>query len=520
MSDYKITAPFDPRDYQMSIAKKASQQNTLVVLPTGMGKTLIGVMIGIERLNRHPESKILITAPTRPLNSQHTKSFEQLTNVSKEDIILVTGRSRPETRKKLYGEAKIIAATPQCIRNDLKTGILDMSDFSFVIFDEAHRAVKNYPYTTIAKKYMLQAQNPLILALTASPGGSREKITEITENLFIQAFDVRSEFDDDVKPYMKEMKFDWINVQFPEKYQRIKTLLKQVLDDDIQWLYKKRYLFTDRPSKKMLLDVQRRVSASYGNKRNKNFGAFWAMIRSAEAIKIEHAIELLETQGVASLWEYMKKLEMSKKRTDSRLMKNRYVFEAMKLIEEMNETEDEHPKMKKLRDMIKDIMKPNGKVKEDLKVIIFANYRSTVTRIKNLVEAEGISASEFIGQTTKEGKGMKQDDQIETLDLFRQGEFNVLVATSVGEEGLDVPSVDYAIFYEPVPSEIRNIQRRGRVARQTSGKVIFLITKGTRDEVYYYAALNKEKKMKGILYDLKNGKKLQRKKSLLDYSKR
>jgi Fanconi anemia group M protein len=90
----------------------------------------------------------------------------------------------------------------------------------------------------------------------------------------------------------------------------------------------------------------------------------------------------------------------------------------------------------------------------------------------------------------------------------------------VGEEGLDVPAVDYAIFYEPVPSEIRSIQRRGRVGRQIAGKVYFLITKDTRDEVYYWSSLRKEKRMKGILYDLKNGKKLDKKKSLLDWTKK
>jgi Fanconi anemia group M protein len=153
-------------------------------------------------------------------------------------------------------------------------------------------------------------------------------------------------------------------------------------------------------------------------------------------------------------------------------------------------------------------------------MIVFANYRATVEKIKDAIESEGISAHEFIGQTTKKGKGMRQNEQIDVLNRFRNGEFSALVATSVGEEGLDVPAVDYAIFYEPVPSEIRSIQRRGRVGRQVSGKVFFLITKATRDEAYYWSALHKEKRMKKVLYDMKNGKGLKRKKSLLDWSKK
>ena len=51
------------------------------------------------------------------------------------------------------------------------------------------------------------------------------------------------------------------------------------------------------------------------------------------------------------------------------------------------------------------------------------------------------------------------------------------------------------IFYEPVPSAIRSIQRRGRTGRQEKGRVIILMAKGTRDEAYRWVAHHKEKKM-------------------------
>jgi Fanconi anemia group M protein len=129
-----------------------------------------------------------------------------------------------------------------------------------------------------------------------------------------------------------------------------------------------------------------------------------------------------------------------------------------------------------------------------------------VENIKNILNAQGMKATIFIGQANKERKGLTQDQQADILKRFKSGEFNVLVATSIGEEGLDVPAVDYVIFYEPVPSEIRTIQRRGRVGRQVAGKTIFLITKNTRDEAYYWTAFHKEQRMKDILYDLKNKK--------------
>ncbi len=503
---------FEKREYQTRISETALNKNTLVVLPTGMGKTLIGVIVGAERLDKLG-GKILITAPTRPLNAQHTKSFEKFTHIGKEDIVLITGRICAESREKIYKKATIIVSTPQCIQNDLKSGKLDLSNFTFVIFDEAHRAVKEYAYTYIAKKYMMQADNPLILALTASPGGTREKIEEITKNLFIEAVEIRSEEDEDVKNYVQEIKREYVYVDFPENYKRVKELLKCTYRDAVDWLYKKKYLFTNTPSKKMLLALQNRVSMRY-SRGSKGYGNMWAIMRSAEAIKIEHAIGLLETQGVYFLKEYMEKMKQSSKRTDQRLLKNRNVIEAMELVDKSIDSGEEHPKMKKLRSIVKGIAKP------DVKIIIFANYRSTVDKIKEILEKEGVSAHEFIGQTTKDGKGMKQQEQIDILDSFRFGEFSALIATSVGEEGLDVPAVDYVIFYEPVPSGIRSIQRRGRVGRQSAGKVIFLITKDTRDEAYYWSSINKEKRMKKVLYDMKNGKMPKRKKSLMDWARK
>jgi Fanconi anemia group M protein len=102
----------------------------------------------------------------------------------------------------------------------------------------------------------------------------------------------------------------------------------------------------------------------------------------------------------------------------------------------------------------------------------------------------------MIGQSERSGKkGLKPREQIEVLDKFRKGDYNVLVATSVAEEGLDIPSADLVIFYEPVASEIRTIQRRGRTGRHREGEVMVLIAEGTRDENMRKAAQKKEENM-------------------------
>jgi Fanconi anemia group M protein len=503
----------EKREYQLSIAKTACEKNTLVVLPTGLGKTIVGLFVAANRIEKFPESKILIMAPTRPLSAQHKKTFENFTNLNPEEIVLVTGKIKPEKRIELYKKGKIIIATPQTIKNDLENNRLSLENFSLALFDESHRAVKDYAYPFIAKKYMLQATNPLILALTASPGGAYERIEEICKNLFIKAVEIRTEYDKDVKDYVQPVKIEWIYVDLPEEFKKIKALLEKPLNENLNWLVEHNFFLKKRIAKKELLALQKKICSRYVE-GEKDYSLIWGMIKSSEAIKLDHALELLETQGIPFLYDYFEKMSKSKKRIDKKILKRPEIIEAIKLIKKLNDEKVVHPKLQKLLFIVKDLLR-NPKAK----IIVFANYRSTVDGIKSFLAKEGIKCEILIGQARKENKGMTQEEQVKTLKRFSNGEFNVLIGTSISEEGLDIPAVDYAIFYESVPSEIRTLQRRGRVGRQKFGKVIFLLTKGTRDEAYYWAAFQKEKKMKGILYSMKESKRLEKPKNLLDWLK-
>jgi len=94
----------------------------------------------------------------------------------------------------------------------------------------------------------------------------------------------------------------------------------------------------------------------------------------------------------------------------------------------------------------------------------------------------------LLGRRKKNGSGLSQKEQKKIIEEFSAGEINVLVATSIAEEGLDIPEVNSVVFYEPIASAIRSIQRRGRTARLSKGKLIMLITKDTKDEAYYFIA--------------------------------
>ena len=208
---------------------------------------------------------------------------------------------------------------------------------------------------------------------------------------------------------------------------------------------------------------------------------------------------MLETQGVSSLYKYLLRIRESGKKSDLRLFRDPRIRQAFLLTKRLWEDGEEHPKFKKLVGIVKEVLKEN----EKNRIIVFANYRDTVEKIREILTSNSVKAKILIGQKRKGKGGLTQKEQIEILEMFRRLEFNVLVGTSITEEGLSIPDVNCVIFFDAVPSEIRSIQRRGRTGRTSPGRVIFLITKGTSDEAFYWASFHREKKMKGIVYGMK-----------------
>ena len=482
------------RMYQQQILGRAASENLLVVLPTGLGKTPIAVMLAVQRLEKFPDERILILAPTKPLTGQHFSSFRAFMALDSASFQAVTGEMKPGERKGIYADKRIIFATPQTIRNDLSDGRLSLSDFSLVVFDEAHHAIGGYAYPYIAQKYTEQAAHPRILALSASPGASREKIDEICKNLGVSAVDVRSEKDADVSPYVQQKNIERVMVKLPPSFVEIRSLITEVLHKKLSYLRKFGFTKPARiVSKRDLLSLQ---AEFMGRVRSGNRASFAAVSIITQCIKIEHALGLIETQGIRSLMEYWKKMEKSQTKGDKVLSNDQKIRAAVKLTAALAERGSRHPKMSKLCAIV------SGEImgKPGTRIIVFANYRASVDEIvSSLASVPGARPVRFVGQKG----GVTQKEQLDTVKRFREGEYNVLVATAVGEEGLDIPSANLAVFYEPVPSPLRSIQRRGRVGRAQIGKVVTLITEGTRDEGYYWTSQSREKRMKDILRGMK-----------------
>ena len=518
----KFLQNITPRDYQQKIFETCVKKNCLVVLPTGLGKTLIAIMLTIERMTQFPGEKVVLLAPTKPLAEQQFNAFQKHLPELFGDMLLFTGAIYAQKRKKIWQTADIIFSTPQCVANDLKKMLYSLEDVCLLIEDEAHRCTKNYDYNFIAQKYKSQAINQRLMGLTASPGSDPRKIKEICRNLNIEEVELRTRESPDVKEYLQELKTEQIKVDFPAEMEEIRHVLKKLFNSYVEELKRRRVLFGP-VSKVALIKLQKSIMGTI-SRGNKNFNYLLGASACAQAIKLQHALELLETQTIIGLHSYFKKLfDQAAKKQSRGVMKlvakpgfNFIYSQANELLVKNKE----HPKVDKLMEIIQ--QEKNNK--EKIRIIVFTQFRDTATAIsKRLNNLGGINSKVFVGQAKKSSStgttGLNQKEQKKIIEEFSEGKINILCATCIAEEGLDIPEVDAVIFYEPIPSAIRSIQRRGRTARLMPGKLITLITKDTRDETFYYVARSREKKMHKSISDIKEKLKtgtLYRKKEVQD----
>ncbi|HTX44213.1 MAG TPA: DEAD/DEAH box helicase, partial [Methanocella sp.] len=492
------------RDYQLTLADRALEKSSLIVLPTGLGKTIIALLVMANRLK--DGKKILMLSPTKPLVEQHAAFLRRALVIEPEQVAVFTGSVPPEDRENIWKRSRVIVSTPQVIENDVLMKRFDLRDVSLIVFDEAHRATGDYAYVYIAKKYTDQATGPLILGITASPGSTPEKINEVKQNLFIEHVELKTEQDPDVAPYIYEKDVEWVKVDVPDKAAEIKILLDSLMDDRLGRLRAMGVISNQHVNKKELLFLQSKLQASIAKGGSPE--SYKAVSILAEIMKIEHAVDLIQTQGVVPLKKYFERLkeEAGSKggsKATKRLMQDARLLGAMRVAGMADEV---NPKTEKVIEIVRGQLKEKPKSR----IIVFTNFRDTADFVsRELVKVEGVKPVRFVGQASKlNDRGLTQKRQVEILNSFRAGEFNTLIATSVAEEGLDIPSTDLVVFYEPVPSEIRSIQRRGRTGRNAVGRVVVLISRGTRDEGTYRVSQAKEKKMYRTMRDMKDGQRM------------
>lgn len=480
----------EERAYQLNIARTCRERSTLVVLPTGMGKTVVALLVLADVLHRG-DGRVLLLAPTKPLVEQHAAFLQRHLQAK---VALMTGEATaPADREWIWRSEEVIVSTPQVVKNDLRRDTGSLEDVGLVVFDEAHRAVGEYAYVEVGAA--AKEAGGLVLGITASPGSDPERILEVCRNLGIEGVEIRTEFDPDVVPYVHDVKVERVRVDLPAATRQIRDLLAGAQEEVLRRLQERGFLQgRRRPSVRELkaaqAEVQRRL-----RRGEKNYHLYQAASEAAMAFKLHHALVQVETQGLEALRRALRKMEEEAQeegasKASQRVLRLPKVQEARK---RARVTLPEDPKLPKLVAILEEqfLRRPESKA------IVFTNYRGTAERVVEALAAEPWARPfRFVGQADRgEDAGLSQREQVERVEAFKAGETNVMVATSVAEEGLDIPSTDLVVFHEPIPSEIRTIQRRGRTGRNRPGRVVVLVTRDTRDEAYLYSAQRKERRM-------------------------
>jgi ERCC4-related helicase len=472
------------REYQFNIIRAVlNNGNSLVVLPTGLGKTLIGVALIAKSV--FDGKRALILAPTKPLAEQHHRELIRLLNIDPDEIALLIGTVGKGARMATELKAGVIVATPQTIANDLKSGNFSLDGFGIAVFDECHRAVGKYAYTYIANE--LAVHEALIVGLTASPGSRKDKVSALVGTLNVRHIEARISTDPDVLSYVMPKYVHVVRVPQTERIREIAALLKPIAEESLRSLNGMGLMrvkdFESIPKGRLIAlgnEISRISAQGY------RFGALFSYIKLLNTV---HAYDLLLTEGIYPFHAYVTTLREREKKSRAvdNLLASKGMVRAMQLAEQALKNGEEHPKVDEAIRIIRG--------SSSRSTIVFVQYRSTIKMLVDQFTKRGLRAMPFVGKK----EGVTQEGQKRTIAEFREGRFDVLVASSIGEEGLDIPNVDLVVFYEPIPNEIRNIQRKGRTGRFRAGDVYVLVATGTKDEVYLYVSDVREKRMLAAL---------------------
>ncbi|XP_030489339.1 DEAD-box ATP-dependent RNA helicase FANCM [Cannabis sativa] len=481
---YPVNVPL--RDYQLAITEKALFSNTLVALPTGLGKTLIAAVVMYNYFRWFPDGKIVFTAPSRPLVTQQIEACHNIVGIPQEWTIDMTGQISPTNRACLWKSKRVFFVTPQVLEKDIQSGTCLVKYLVCLVIDEAHRAMGKFSYCVAVQELMNVPVQLRILALTATPGSKQQTIQQIIDNLRISTLEYRNESDHDVSKYVHNRKIELIQVAMGQDAVEINNKLSDVIRPYLAKLCEKGVL-PNRDFKTLSPCDLLSSRETFRLAPPPNLSQI--MIRDMEGyfgllLTLYHIRKLLSSHGVRPAYEMLE--EKLKQGSFARYMsRNEDMFKAKLIMQQCLSHGAPSPKLSKMLEVLLDHFKKNDP--ERSRVIIFSNFRGSVRDIMDALAKLGniVKATQFIGQSSgKSSKGQSQKVQQAVLEKFRAGGYNVIVATSIGEEGLDIMEVDLVICFDSNVSPLRMIQRMGRTGRKNDGRVVVLACEGTELKAY------------------------------------
>ncbi|KAI0286801.1 hypothetical protein BGY98DRAFT_929898 [Russula aff. rugulosa BPL654] len=503
------------RDYQFNISRHCLFDNALVALPTGLGKTFIAGVVMLNFYRWFPEGKLVFVAPTKPLVAQQIDACHKTCGIPGRDAIELTGNNPRAFRSKAWQEKRIFYMTPQTFENDLKTDNCDPGDIVLLVIgtsnfpatsvwpttdrfalDEAHKGAGEYSYAKVVR--FLMAKNPhfRVLALTATPGRTPDAVQAIVDALHISRIEIRDEQSLDIRGYINEKKVEQHIIAMDEGIGKLRDLLAKVLGSYIKKCVGPGIL---RGNLDPVNFHPYRANAAMEEiyKRPDGRQLQWAYPLLRKVGTLARAMGYLTTQLEATANMCFRSLteeaEGGNSDKPSGLNKDS-AFQA--LMDELRLQKSRgfaiHPKLEKLKTLVVDHFGQRLHDDDDSN----AGDRSdegTRAMVRDCGVPESrissTSGDQFIGQgiDKKGNKGLAQREQLDVIKQFKDGVFNILVATSVGEEGLDIGEVDLIVCYDAQKTPIRMLQRVGRTGRKRLGYVHVLLAEG-REEMNWNKA--------------------------------
>ncbi|KAF6351246.1 FA complementation group M [Rhinolophus ferrumequinum] len=506
------------RDYQLHIARTALFCNTLVCLPTGLGKTFIAAVVMYNFYRWYPSGKVVFMAPTKPLVAQQIEACYRVMGIPQSAMAEMTGSTQAFTRKEIWSSKRVLFLTPQVMINDLSRGACPNTEIKCLVIDEAHKALGNYAYCQVVRELVKYTNHFRILALSATPGSDIKAVQQVITNLLIGQIELRSEDSPDILPYSHERRVEKLVVPLGEELAAIQKAYIQILEAFARSLIQRNLLM-----RKDIPNLTKYQIILARDQFRKNPSPNIAEVQQGKiegefalCISLYHGYELLQQMGTRSLYFFLCGIMDGTKgmtRAKNELSRN---VDFMKLYNHLEclfaHTRDKefiysHPKLKKLEEVVVEHFKSwnaqntSEKKCDKTRVMIFSSFRDSVQEIAEMLlqHKPVIRAMTFVGHASgKSMKGFTQKEQLEVVKQFRSGDYNTLVSTCVGEEGLDIGEVDLIICFDAQKSPIRLIQRMGRTGRKRQGRIVVILAEGREERTYNQSQSNKRSIYKAI----------------------
>ncbi|KAL8677865.1 MAG: hypothetical protein Q9186_005751 [Xanthomendoza sp. 1 TL-2023] len=505
------------REYQYSIVASGLYHNMLVALPTGLGKTFIAATIMLNWFRWTTESQIVFVAPTKPLVSQQVKACFEIAGIPRSNTTMLTGATMPGIRAEEWLNKRVFFMTPQTILNDLKTGICDPKRLVLLVVDEAHRATGSYAYVEVVQFLRRFNTSFRVLALTATPGASIEGVQEVIDGLGISRIEIRTEESLDIREYVHTRKVETVLFEDNDEMVMIMGLFAKALQPLVDKLCGMNAYWGKDP---MTLTAYgctqaraRWMSSDAGRKASFPIRGMVNTIFSLLA-SLAHGIELLKFHGIGPFYHkvlaFRDAIEAGGKVNKYRQQINdsepfRRMMSRVQIW--INNTDFVgHPKLEYLQQVTLNHFLDAGEGRgasapSGTRVMIFAHYRDSAEEIVRVLQRNEpmVRPRVFVGQANAKGsEGMDQKTQLDVIQKFQNGIYNTLVATSIGEEGLDIGEVDLIVCYDASASPIRMLQRMGRTGRKRAGNIVVTLMKGKEENNFIKAKDNYERMQREI----------------------